>query len=327
MLSEARPLAKEVCPVCHRGRLRPRPLDVRACPVCRTGVLHPPARQREPLCCDACDAHLALQADGRLRLSETDRALYPEEWARVAARLPATAGDHFCNACDADFRLHDDRLTLLRADEDPHGFAAAYMGRSLPRERVRWLAVGKRSPHPGLVCDRCVTEFDRSGREFRLVDTPDRRLDRFAGEIRGLEAWHRIAENLPEPGREAELEERIATALVAAYRRGEIGFGELAWRGPAVFGGRATILVARDEGFRIGRGLRVRQVPLVDLQNLRADGDRLLADGPDGRFEIGVEPVELVARLVSGNRIARLTAADLAARLVWRDATRRFRVG
>ena len=325
VLAEVRPLAKDVCPVCRRGRIRPRRLDSRACPVCRTGVLHPAARADGTLACDVCAARLDPAADGRLTFLEDGRALYPEEWARVAARLPASAGEGFCDGCDADYRLHGDRLTLLRADEDPYGFAETYLGRPLPRERVRWVAVGKRSPHPGLVCDRCVTEFDRAGREFTLVDSPDRRLARFAGGTRDLETWHRIAEGLPEAEQESLWEARIAAALVAAYRRGEVGFGELAWRGPVRYEGRATRLVARDEGFRIGKGLRVRQVPIADLQGLRAEGDVLFAEGPDGPFEMAVEPVELVAHLRSGDRVARLTAADLAARLAWRDVARRFR--
>ena len=331
ILSEARPLARDVCPVCRRGKIRLRRLDPRVCPICRTGVLHRPSRRwakgavEDPLTCDGCAVRFDPETDGQWRLAGSERRMYPDAWARVAAGLPATAGDLFCDGCDADFVFHADRLTLLRAPEDPHGFAAAYLLRPLPRERVRWLAVGKRSPHPGLVCDRCVTEFDHSARLLRLVDSTDRRLARYAGEIRGLEAWHRIAEGLPEPGQEIDLEARIATVLVAAYRRGEVGFGELAWRGPATFDGRATMLIARDEGLRIGRGLRIRQMPIVDLQNLRAEGDRLLAEGPDGPFEIGVEPVEMVARLRSGDRAVLLTAEDLSARLAWRDITRRFR--
>ncbi len=326
VLEEARSLPKDRCPVCHRGKIRTRRLDPRLCPVCRHGVL---ARRNgdEAFVCDACTARLEPRSDGRLRETRSRRDLYPAEWARVAAGLAAGAGDAACDACDADFQTHGDLLTLLHAAEDPHGFAAAYFGRPLPRERIRWLAVGKSSPHAGLVCDRCATEFDHVGRLLKLVGSPNLRLERLAGETRSLESWHRLAEGLPEAGREAELESRIASALAAAYRRGEVGFGELDWKGPAEFMGRATTLVAQDEGVRIGRGLRVRRFALDDLSELRAEGDLLLADGPDAPFEVRIEPVELVAHLRSGDRAVRLTAADLVARLAWTGhLTNRFRI-
>lgn len=314
VLEEARPLRKGVCPVCRRGRVVRRRLQSRACPLCRRGVLH---RRGDLLSCDECGGSLVPQADGRSHDPATGRSLYPDEWARLAARLDPSAGDAFCDACDADYALHDDRLTLLRAPEDLHGFAAAYLGRALPCERVRWLAVGKRSPHAGLVCDRCDTEFDHVSRLLTLVGSPNRRIDRLAGETRSLESWHRLAEGLPEAGRETEIEGRIGQALAAAYRRGEVGFGDLAWRGPAIYQGRRTLLAVKDEGFRLGKGLRVRHVPLADLLELRAEGDWILADGPDGPFEVQIEPVELVAHLSSGDRAVLLTAADLAARLAW----------
>ena len=326
VLEEARPLPKEGCPACQRGRVRLRRLDARACPACRRGVLQPTSRAGGFFArrgagaggvCDDCSTAFVALEDGRWRNGKTGRELYPDEWARVAAGLNPDAGNAFCDACDADFDLQGDLLTLLHAPEDPHGFAKAYAGRPLPRERVRWLAVGKRSPHPGFVCDRCDTELDRDGRDLRLIDSPNRRLDRLAGQSRSLESWHRLAEGLPEAGREAELEERIGHALGAAYRRGEVGFGALAWRGPAAFRGRPTLLVAREDGLRLGRGLRARNVPLADLQGLRAEGDWLLAEGPDGPFELQVEPVELVAHLRSGDRSVLLSATDLAARLAW----------
>lgn len=339
VLEGVNPLGKETCPVCRRGRIRMRKLEVRACPVCRHGILHssagrsllrrPNAAEAEAWVCDACSARLEVRPDGRWRQAEpatpTPRDFYPEEWARIAAGLDPGAGDAFCDACDADYAVHGDRITLLDAPEDPHGFAGAYLGRPLPRDRVRWLAVGKRSPHPGFVCERCHTELDRDGRELRLVESPNRRLDRLAGETRSLESWHRLAEGLPEVGREAEIEERIAHALAAAYRRGEVGFADLAWKGAVEFEGRSTLLVAREEALRIGRGLRVRTFPLHEMSNLRAEGDWLLADTPRGPFELKVEPVELVGHLRSGDRAVLVTAADLAARLTWLRMTKRYR--
>lgn len=320
VLEETRPLHRNGCPVCRRGRLRNRRLDSRLCPLCRLGILYGAARRLrkdEPLTCDACAALLEPQADGRLREAASGRELYPDEWARVAAGLTPSAGNALCDVCDADFRIDEVRLTLLHAPEDPHGFAAAYLGRALPRERVRWLAVGKRSPHPGLVCDGCHTEFDRVGRLLTLFGSPNRRLDRLAGETRSQESWHRIAEGLPEAGREAQLEARIGAALTAAYRRGEIGFGDADWRGPVTFEGRSATLLARDETFRLRQRLWVRTIALADLQNLRAEAEWLLADGPDGPFEMRIEAIELVAHLQSGDRAVRLSATDLAARLAW----------
>lgn len=333
VLEDPRPLPKDGCPVCHRGRIRRRRLDARVCPACRHGVLLPEGKRglfhratEGPQVCDSCRSRYLPLEDGRVRQESTGRSLYPEEWTRVAAGLDPSAGDAACDACEADFALHGDRITLLQSAEDPHGFAVAYQGRPLPRDRVRWLAVGKRSPHPGLVCERCATELDREGPLLRLVDSSNRRLDRLAGESRTLESWHRLAEGLPEVGQEADLEERIAHALGAAYRRGEVGFGDLAWRGPAVYQDRSTSFVARDDGFRVGRGLRIKNFRLDDLQNVRAEGDWLLADGPEGPFELRIEPVELVAHLRSGDRAVLLTASDLVARVAWGRAAAGFRV-
>lgn len=339
VLEDVHPLGKDTCPVCRRGRVRTRKLEVRACPICRHGVLLSTTGRSlfrransEPAAwvCDACSARMELRTDGRWHqaspITPTSRDFYPEEWARIAAGLDPGAGDAFCDACDADYAIHGERITLLDALEDPHGFSALYLGRPLPRERVRWLAVGKSSPHSGFVCERCHTELDRDGRDLRLVDSPNRRLDRLAGETRSLESWHRLAEGLPEVGRETEIEERIAHALAAAYRRGEVGFADMAWKGPVEYEGRPTTLVAREEALRIGRGLRIKTFALHDLENLRAEGDWLLADGPNGPFEVRIEPVELVGHLRSGDRAVLVSAADLAARLVWTGATKRYRV-
>jgi tRNA A-37 threonylcarbamoyl transferase component Bud32/predicted Zn-ribbon and HTH transcriptional regulator len=340
VLEDVHPLGKDACPVCRRGRIRTRKLEIRACPVCRHGVLQATAGRSlfrraspnsEAWVCDACSARMELRSDGRWHQAHpptpTSRDFYPEEWARIAAGLDPGAGDAFCDACDADYAIHGDRITLLEAPQDPHGFSSLYLGRPLPRERVRWLAVGKSSPHSGFVCEHCHTELDRDGRDLRLIDSPNRRLDRLSGETRSLESWHRLAEGLPEVGREAEIEERIAHALAAAYRRGEVGFADLAWKGPVEFEGRETTLTAREEAIRIGRGLRIKTFPMNDLQNLRAEGDWLLADTPNGPFEVRIDPVELVGHLRSGDRAVLVSAADLAARLSWTGITKKYKVG
>ena len=324
ILDEARPLARHACPVCRRGRVRARRLDERACPACRHGALR---RARSGvLTCDECGALYVPRENGRLAEARSGEEHLPPEWARIAAGLDPDAGDAVCDACDAEFSLAGERLTLLRASEDPHGFASAYAGRPLPLDRIRWLAVGKRSPHAGLVCDRCDTEFDHTGRLLTLVGSSNRRLERLAGDTRSLDSWHRISEGLPEAGRQADLEERIARVLAAAYRRGEVGFGDLVWRGHGEYQGRPTAVSVRPEAFRIGRGLRVRNVRTAELRDLRAEGDWILAEGADGGFELRVEPVELVAHLRSGGRTVLLTAADLAARLAWDGLGDRFRI-
>lgn len=351
VLEPVRPLAKLTCPVCRRGRVQRRLLDPRLCPACRHGVIRVEKAdtgscgqcggevrfgrtllgRRRGKCagcgevtdaptvvaCDTCRVRYVELPDGRRRNETTGETHYPEEWAKLAAGFDATAGNAECDACQAEYSLDGDRLTLVSAIEDTHGYADRYLGRPLPLERVRWLAVGKQSPRPGLVCERCATEFDRERDGLRLVDSPNRRLDRCADEIRPLESWHRLAEGLPQPGQEKELEERISHALAAAYRRGEVGFGDLAWKGPVEHQGRTTYLVARDDGLRLGRGLRTKTVPLSNLTNLHAEGDWLLAEGPDGPFELKIEPVELVGHLRSGDRSVVLTALDLAARLTW----------
>ena len=82
-------------------------------------------------------------------------SLYPEEWARVASGLEPGTGNAHCLTCDADYFVEAGTITLLSAREDPFGFAEIQLGRLLTLEEVRWLAVGKESPRPGVVCADC----------------------------------------------------------------------------------------------------------------------------------------------------------------------------
>jgi hypothetical protein len=152
--------------------------------------------------CDVCGAQFDALRDGRLRLSASTSklnfdALYPEEWARVAAGLKPEGGNAECQPCGAEFFLESDRITVLSAPHDPNGFFADYGRRLLSLETAKWLAVGKESPHPGFVCEACPTEFDSDGVYLRLVRTNHPKLGAFTGKPKTPEDWRRLALGLP----------------------------------------------------------------------------------------------------------------------------------
>lgn len=277
--------------------------------------------------CDSCEAQFDLMPDGRRRLMTKAKgveyaSLYPEEWARVAVGLDPGAGNAFCNGCEADFFLDGKTLTLLDAREDIHGFGEHHLGRLIDLEDVRWLAVGKESPHPGLSCPHCDTEFDKDGDFFRLIRSHNPALARFDGEPFTFEDWHRIAQRLPTAGDEQAFVEGIQDAIARAYRQGEIGFdseNEVLWRGPATRledGAEATLTITRSE-IAFGGLLRKSRRPMDALTGAGASQDQLALTfrGVAKQDEYVLEPIELSVSLESGEKSAVINAEDLAARL------------
>jgi hypothetical protein len=282
-------------------------------------------RQPDFMFCKECGAQLDILEDGRWTMIQPVPTkfvtLYPDEWARVASGLDPGVGTAECDSCSADYYLDADKITLLAVHEDPFGYGEQFLGRITSRENVRWLAVGKESPHSGLVCERCGTELDKDGPYFRLVRTPNRLLSRRIGQPRTIEDWHRIAEGLPTIDQEPALAESLEVELRKAYRAGRYGFdeeGRIAWKGEAIFNSESRgMLLIDDQEISFGGRFRKRKMPIdavVAAAGRAADLDLQFAGERESqRFEI--EPVELTAQLQSGPISIDLDASDLAARL------------
>jgi serine/threonine protein kinase len=285
-------------------------------------------RSREVHSCDGCDAQFDLLPDGRLaqivpRSHAKYGALYPEEWARVAAGLEPGAGNAECERCLAEFHLESERITLLSAHEDPNGFADDYTGRLLSLESIRWLGVGKESANPGFVCESCPTEFDTDGEYLRLIRTKNVRMTKWVDHPRTRTDWHRIAQGLPTVTEEEAFMASIDSALRTAYRTGEMGFDSAnttVWKGTAEREGQASILVITHDEASFGGPFRRWRTPTDAIEELLAEGDYLsvFLTGYREPIVFRVDPVELVAHLKSGEHAIRLDAEDLAESLMAR---------
>jgi len=345
-----------ICPSCHIGRMTGRkkllsrkPPEELECPTCsfkltadgdawvdadgnqRTSAEWNELAQRAAhvFLCDACDAQFDEQADGRWRRMTPDtnqdgyRVLYPDEWARVGAGLNPGAGNASCSQCRADFFVERDTITLLAdGGSDEFGFAAEYTGRLISRHQLPWLAVGKESGNPGLVGMKSGTEFDRDPGGWRLVRSRAPQFARLVGEIKTLENWHRVAQDLPEVGDEGGLEDQLQETLRDAVLAGEISFDAKAehvvWKGKAQDAATGKVLKYEltTDGLTYG-ALRRKFIDLVDLEGIRAEGDDLWFSPDRGISEYHwvLDPVELTFRLESGRARVQLDAEDFAARL------------
>ncbi len=274
--------------------------------------------------CDGCDAQFDLLEDGRWNQTipkpKKYRTLYPEEWARVAAGLPPGAGNAECDACRADYFVDEGRITLLNSESDIHGFAAEHLGRLLDVEEMRWLGVGKDSPHPGYVCADCGAELDVDGDYLRLVKTTHRPLLRYVGEPRKLVDWHRIALGLPETHEEDVFKTDALSAIRRAYESGEIGFSSndlIVWKGPAIRERQSGTLAVANREIAFGGMLKKWRAPLdaVVASSGHADLLEVQMSGEDEPLSFQVTPVELTVNLSSGNQSVMLNAENLARRL------------
>lgn len=275
--------------------------------------------------CDGCEAQFDDLKDGRRKQvvpKEDARALYPEEWARIAVRLSPSAGNAYCEDCHAEFDVDGDQVSLISSREDPFDFAERYTGRLLNWDDLRWIGVGKESPSPGYVCYDCGTELDRDGEYLRLVRTENPRLIRHVDEPKTLEDWHRLARGLPEISEEKAFRDQIEDAVVRAYVKGEIGFdaaGLVLWNGQAtrVDDGQTSNLVIKKTEITFGGMLRKWRSPFDAVLGASADGSLLALElsGVREPVEFDVEGVELTAALKSGRRTVELGAAELAERV------------
>lgn len=293
---------------------------------------HHPRSQAVSLC-DSCEAQFDKTEDSRWRqiiphgLTAGHRVLYSDEWSRVAKGLDPGAGTHECDFCNADFFVEGEKLTLLSAPDDPHGFAATHVGRVMTWQEMRWLAVGKRSLKPGVVCEHCQTEFDVEQKQWRLVRTTNKSLVAWIDHLHIWADWHRLAQELPRIHETEASEEAIKLAIVDAYRQGEIDFDDKGtiWRGPAKLLASVDPEVRKLDGklrikdgtLEISRGFRTLRFALESFENASLEEGvlALTKRGEANNLLIDVHEIEMTVKLRSGDRTVLLEVADLAARL------------
>jgi hypothetical protein len=284
--------------------------------------------------CDTCAAQFDRLPDDRMRQvlpapkPDDLNDLFVDEWARIAAGLDPGAGNAVCDACEADYFLDGDRVTLLSATLDPFGFAATYLGRLLRCEALPWLAVGKSSGQEGLVCAECGTEFDGLGDGLVLVKSKHALLRTHLGEKLTLENWHRLAKDLPLAGQEETLVEEMTTALREAYVSGELPFDsrdpDILWRGPAsrVEGtgdqrsprGSGQLVLDAD-GLTFGGIVRKLRLGRAALRSARVVDGILRFEIEDGStLDFEVEPVVFSVKMESGRWETLLDGSALAER-------------
>jgi len=251
--------------------------------------------------CESCHSQWDVREDGRVLLvyatediyeiMKKHRSLTPEEWARVALGLPTDAGNCICRTCGAEFFCDENSLTLLDVENDPNEFFIKHGGRRIPLEEVPWIAVGKNSGMPGLLCQDCSLEFDFDGDYLRLKDSDNSSL-RFRREIwNGEVLWDHKDETLRWTSKAILLEET------------EDGY-EIESKGK---------ITVRNGKLRYRYGFKSWQIP-VDSILFAENEDNLLKLRVAGKpqaliFEI--EPVELSIDLRSGTRTLILNSFDL----------------
>jgi len=343
------------CPTCGKGWLAIKKKSllskeiVADCPDCQahfegnateangrpwSDLLAESGRSEKVWRCEGCGAQLDEEADGRLLLVISERPLkherlYPEEWDCAAAGLEPGAGNAECILCGADYYLNDDNVTLLGAKDDPFGFAKYHLGRLLTLEDNRWMGVGKLSPHPGLVCHQCSTEFDRDGDYLRLVRTRNRILLRHLDEPIKLVDWHRLAEGLPTVSEETEFKEGLTSEIVVSYEAGEVGFDDqnrTLWRGPAARTDQDasnTLVITREE-IQFGGVFRKWKLPFDAILTASADEDVvwLKVSGEPAPIGFAIVPIEFTTHLESGRYSVELGAANLANRILHERTSR-----
>ena len=278
--------------------------------------------------CDGCDALFDLKEDGRWKQIYPQPeplgyvSLYPEEWARVAARLKPGAGTHVCTRCQADFFIEGGKITLLDAQDDPFHFAEDNIGRLYTQEEVRWIGVGKESPHSGYVCHHCRLEFDEENGQLKLIQSNHPELRNHIGQTYDIQNWHRIAQGLPKTEDEAGFEKAFDLALITAYQEGQLdidGKGNL-WKGKATVlnDNKETTFVATMNEIRFGGLFRKEKIPVNLIEALEFDADHVQIKIFDELewLEFELPPIQFSAPMSSGSRIVELHAADLASRLL-----------
>lgn len=274
-------------------------------------------RSVEVHACDQCSAQLDALPDGRWALVQPDRSpegysvLYPDEWGRVAAHLPPSAGN--ATGDKLDYHLDPGGLTLLGDANHP------WHGVWLDHERARWIAGGKTSGEPGLLCEDCALELDvADDNAWKLVyeGAKGSRLRDLRGEAMTMGDWHSAGKGLPRASLVPLMQQLLEEQLVGAWIAGDIG-GEPFWEGEVTSeeGHRGRLSLWR-KGIRFERGLRKKRVRWDGIRQVFGIGrDQIVFELVDEtRLGFTLAPTQLGVNLRSGYREIRLTAADVVDR-------------
>lgn len=277
--------------------------------------------------CDSCELQMDEMPDGRRLWVHPNpghapyRALYPEEWARVAAKLDPGAGNAFCPECEADYFWEGDRITLLGVHREVPPHVEGAIGRAITLDGARWVAVGKASGNPGLVCDRCDIEFDEAEEGLTLAGPPKTgphadHLIHYAGDTADLPNWHRRARVLPPVGEEEEFDQALLQAIVDGFTAGELGSDPF-WVASAQLDGKKGKLVCGNSGLEFKRLIGGLSLDWEDVVSVQATADDTLwLELTDQRkLVLKTDSALLAVDLKSGARRVLLTAVDLAERL------------
>lgn len=294
-------------------------------------------RSSRILVCRACTAQFDEFEDGRRALIVPAgilaySCLYPDEWARVAARLAPYAGNAECDVCGADYLIDEASATLVHFDRDPYEMGARIVGQNMPWTNIKWAAVGKLSPASGYVCADCSSEFDIAPNGVTVITCGNPRILARSDAARSLDDWNRIGLGLPMSDELEEFNAAFDDALVRAYTSGQVGLEhpkrpDLAWVGRSV---RFTetpegewvdavegTLTITGEEINHGGLLRKWRAPLLDIVSHEWVGEDLLAmqvEGEDSRKAFRIEPIEMSAHLKSGSRSIELGPKELKTR-------------
>lgn len=272
--------------------------------------------------CSECSALFDVLPDERRRQVSPDPGLHQppydaDEWLRIAHGLEPVAGNAECDRCRADFDLDGDSLTVMNATFDPFGFARDYRWRPLDRKLVRWLGEGKKSPNPGVVCERCGTEFDQQGRDLVLIDSPEDHLAGHFGRAMSRLDWRRIALGLPVSDDFGEVSDHVCAILLTEFRAGRRPYqpqADAVWRGKAVEQSGGKIGVAFDaKELVMGGVLRKRRIPLREIRPVGWSEETITLDLGSHSITLAPEPSRLSVPMKCGTWTVDLRAGDIAA--------------
>lgn len=266
------------------------------------------------------------QQENLFDLQEKHKTLKPEEWARVASGLPIEAGNAYCSSCESDYFIDDEYITLLDTQQDPFDYFQRYAGKKIHFGKLPYLAVGKTSGNPGLVCHECETEFDFDADYLRLWHTEHHQLRMHLHRALPFEDWHRVARGLPTRDEENNFLENFEDALRREVIEGRIAFDDreesLLWTGNAkrleikneeFHAVSKGLLEIRDGRLSFGGRFRRWQVPLDAIFESHIEENilSLRVAGEQETIYFEIEPVSIEFELRSGRTTLELTAEDL----------------
>lgn len=167
------------CPICSGAQMKSRKIDQTLCPVCREGHIAPTKLAVPLMFCPVCRSR-SLRKDKRKRFG-----LAIDVW-------------WVCPGCSAEFNvILGAGAKLVRAGQDPHGVAKAYLGQTRPIPNwlqlaplcdVRW------------ACDRCASQFFDLGESRLSLDSIERDphgvKDKILGKTYYRTIWAKLANGL-----------------------------------------------------------------------------------------------------------------------------------